>query len=181
MPIESVQPKRNVEQIKAGYTAAVAIIRSIISKLSTQEFSAQELAIFQTFFLTSNPSEELIGRMKVVFQDTYTGITENNIAILQGMVMPNTKRLGKNNTIEFSLQTSATNRLAAHYFIHEATHLYGDTADHSYRGYVNADRTGFQQTGLTAEEAKNNADSYAAFAIAWSDLAELSSGLEIAK
>lgn len=181
MPIESVQPKRNVEEIKAGYTAAVAIIRSIISKLGTEQFSAGELAIFQTFFLTSSPSEDLIGRMKVVFQDTYDGITGNDIIVVQGKVMPNTKRLGKNNTIEFSLQTSATKRLAAHYFIHEATHLYGDTADHNYRGYVNAERTGFQDTGLTAEEAKNNADSYAAFAIAWSDLAGLSSGLEIAK
>ncbi|TPG08169.1 hypothetical protein EAH88_10960 [Rhodanobacter glycinis] len=49
---------------------------------------------------------------------------------------------------------------AVRFFIHECTHIYADTDDHSERGYGNNQGT-YRQPGLTPEEAPNNADTYA--------------------
>ena len=58
--------------------------------------------------------------------------------------------------------------------IHEASHKYASTEDHGEPGYFNEETYGgYRAAGLTAAEARNNADSYAFFVFL---LAEMSAG-----
>jgi hypothetical protein len=50
-------------------------------------------------------------------------------------------------------------------FIHEASHKYASTADHGESGYLNDSFTAFKETGMTTDQALNNADSYACFCL----------------
>jgi hypothetical protein len=47
-------------------------------------------------------------------------------------------------------------------YIHEASHRFARTKDHGPRGYINGEGN-YKATGLTAQEAWNNADSYGWF------------------
>ncbi|WP_291295786.1 hypothetical protein [Elioraea sp.] len=55
--------------------------------------------------------------------------------------------------------------LAAKTIIHEASHKFASTADFGKRGYTDDDSGLFWAAGLTADEALNNAESYARFVL----------------
>ena len=49
--------------------------------------------------------------------------------------------------------------------IHEATHRYANTLDHGDAGYRRQNDRDWGAPGLTVDQALNNADSYACFAV----------------
>lgn len=105
--------------------------------------------------LISNNKQQII----FILQNTLIGLTTNEFTIHLGAVFSNSKY----NSNKIELRGGDFGYKTIYHlifdFIHEATHCYANTVDHSEKGYISKEGK-FRQTGLKMNEALNNAESY---------------------
>jgi hypothetical protein len=140
---------------------AVLYLNQIIVALEKKTLGERELKIADACFMGGD-----LATVLEKLQQTRDGIRDTKIKLKLGSVFPNVNRSIKD-VIELSWSVFKSPVQSIRYFIHEASHLYANTADFGTDGYIDkADEegsTGKFRGSMDQKKAMNNADSYACF------------------
>ncbi|WP_082457870.1 M35 family metallo-endopeptidase [Pseudomonas sp. EGD-AK9] len=163
MPITNVTGANIPDKLTMAQTActqSIQHLRNAIKSLKDNSINEEQRKWLNHYFLLGNDNTEIPAEIIQILKTTKRALKHENITVNIAFY----NYVNKNNPNVINLARSQFNQAhqAIRYLIHEASHLYADTKDHSERGYT--DNAGnYRQPGLTKEEALNNADSYACF------------------